>query len=252
MLITSDREDLKMYMNIITEYVIIKLCDGFILTTVKGINLVATQALPQDVDARTEDDFIYISKPSVENCLQLVCLEELKCYLINDISIMDDKFTFLIGNLYHELCHADAKAKMPNLHAINNCETCKYIHRVIAHYWIEFVVEYESHRVGIRTKDDLCVSFVNTKWNIKYFDFNRNDTSDMFWLIFTSSYFLGLCFASGKFDYYVEQITDEALKDMLRELYDMSIALYQKMPFDDYSVITELEAVFYKYKKVSI
>lgn len=252
MLITSDREDLKMYMTKITEYVIASLCEDLILTTIKGIKLVDSEELPQDVDARSEDDYIYISKSSVENCLQLVSMEELDSYLINEIIQMDEKFIFLIGNVYHELCHADAKVKMPKLHSIINDDISRNIHKILAHYWIEFVVEYESHRVGIRTKDDLCISFVNTKWNIKYIKYNRNDINDMFWLIFTSSYFIGLCYATGKFDYYIEHITDEALKDMLRELYEMSIALYQKMPFDDYSIIADLETVFDKYWKESI
>jgi hypothetical protein len=248
-LTTSDREDFKLYMNIITEYVIAKFCDDFILSTVKGINLVDSKVLPQDVDARTEDDYIYISKSSVENCLQLINLEELESYLLNDISKMNDKFTFLIGNLYHELCHADAKVKMPILHSVIYDDESKNIHKVLTHYWIEFVVEYESHRVGIKTKDDLCISFINAKWNIKYFKFNHNDDNDMFWLIFTSSYFIGLCYATGKIDYYIEQCLDDILKDMIRELYDKSISLYEKMPFDDYTNITELESLLDKYWK---
>ena len=248
-LITSDREDLYLYMKIITDYVIENLCNDLVLTTVQGITIVDSEILPQDVDARTEDDFILISKSSIENCKLIIDKEELDNYLLNDISKMNDKFIFLIGNLYHELCHADVKHRMPNLHNIMYGDESSSMQMITAHYWVEFVAEYESHRTGLRTKDDFCISFVNAKWDIKYLKYNRNDYNDMFWLAYVSSYFIGLCYAMDKFDFYVEQISNIILKDLMIELYDMSLDIYQKLPFDDYPEIEDVEELFNKYWK---
>jgi len=118
------------------------------------------------------------------------------------------------------------------------------LEKLVAHFWIEFVVECKSGEQHFRSEVEFCDSFITTKWDIQYIKGNRDDIKDLYWLMYTTPYFIALCFINNCFDYYFGKITDEQIAILVQKLYVICTDLYKRDSFDNYDKIKSIGEIF--------
>jgi len=151
----------------------------------------------------------------------------------------------ILNNLYHEFCHINERALSPILHNIIADEKhYTILEKLVAHFLIEFVVECKSSEQHFRSEIEFCDSFLAVNWNIKYIEGNRDDTKDLYWLMYTMLYFIALCFINDCFEYYIKKITDKQIAQLVQQLYIVCTDLYRGEPFDNYDKIKVIGEIF--------
>lgn len=236
------------YLSCLKRYVITEYGASLDLSLCPPLRIVEAGGLPKDVLTRIEEESILVSMEQILRCKGKV--PNIEEFLQgSELDRQDSDLQLLMQNLLHEFCHVDAKKKMSNLHGYMMDERTSVIDSLIAHYWIEFCVETESLKRFYK-EDKFSQSFVDYKWEIQYFKSNRNDRHDMFWLIYTSSYFIANNFVNGTIQEYLSKICDDSLKEYCLELYNKSTEIYvEKMPFDNFEQIKALYDRFDGYWK---
>lgn len=245
MLIEAENSEMESYLKVIVEYLKGNLCQGMNLSELNHIRTVDRSKLPRNVDARSEDDTIFLSVQSIRQAMESVNLSELEAYLKKDIEEMQGKVVNILNNLYHEFCHMNERSASPILHNIITDEKhYTILEKLVAHFWIEFVVECKSGEQHFRSEVEFCDSFITTKWDIQYIKGNRDDIKDLYWLMYTTPYFIALCFINNCFDYYFGKITDEQISILVQKLYVICTDLYKRDSFDNYDKIKVIGEIF--------
>ena len=102
MLIEAENSEMESYLKVIVEYLKGNLCQGMNLSELNHIKTVDRSKLPRNVDARSEDDTIFLSVQSIRQAMESVNLSKLKAYLKIDIEVMQVNVVNILNNLYHE------------------------------------------------------------------------------------------------------------------------------------------------------
>lgn len=236
--------DIEKYLDIIKEYLISKHCAEMDFSYLKEFIIVDRSELPQNVDARTKGNNIIVSKQSILGAMNTVPLYELEEYLEKPVVDMEEKITFILGNIYHEFCHMHEKKEMPQIHNVVSEEGFTVLEKLVSRFWIEFVVEYKSGKKHFKSEKQFCDSFVEARWDIKYIKVNRDDVKDLYWLINTSAYFIALCYAHDCIEYYLNRIQNNEIRYLMEKLYNSCVYLYNNVPVDDMKIIYNIGKVF--------
>ncbi|GFI32464.1 hypothetical protein IMSAGC013_03863 [Lachnospiraceae bacterium] len=245
LVIEAENSDMESYLKVIIEHLKSNLCQEMNLSELNNIKAVDSSKLPRNVDARSEGDTIFLSIQSIQQAMKNVNLSELESHLKKDIEEMQCEVVNILNNLYHEICHMNERTISPILHNIIADENhYTILEKLVAHYWIEFVVECKSGEQHFRSEVEFCDSFIATKWNIQYIKGNRDDIKDLYWLMYSTPYFIALCFINNCFDYYCGKIIDEQIAVLVQKLYAVCTDLYKEESFDNYDKIKVIGEIF--------
>ena len=246
MLIETNNTDVKNYLKFFLRYLQNNLCKDMKLSELKEIKIVNRDKLPRNVDARSEGNTVFLSYQSIIAAMDMVGIQNIQQCLEKDIEQMPCEVTYILNNLYHELCHMEERTLMPNIHKILlDKDGYTILEKLVAHFWIEFVVECKSGEQRFRSETTFCNSFISTKWEISYLKGNREDTRDLYWLMYTTPYFISLCYINNCFDDYIKKVSDIKISSLLKRLYTLCANLYTKDFFDDsYNTIKEIGIIF--------
>ena len=243
--IEAEKFEMESYLQVLVEYLKSNLCKGMNLSELNNIKIVDRCKLPRNVDARSEGDTIFLSAQSVSQAMESVNLSGLASYLKKDIEEMQYKVVSILNNLYHEFCHMNERTISPNLHnIISDKKRYTVLEKLVAHFWIEFVVECKSGEQHLRSEVEFCNSFIAAKWDIQYIKVNRDDMKNLYWLMYSTPYFIALCYVNDCFDYYFRMITNEQIAILVQKLYAVCIDLYKEVPFDNYDKIKVIGEIF--------
>lgn len=245
LVIETENPDMENYLKVIVGYLKDNLCQEMNLSELNNIKAVDSSKLPRNVDARIEDDTILLSVSSIRQAIESISLYELATHLEQDIEEINSNVMNLLNNIYHEFCHINERAISPNIHSAIEDEK-PFLEKLVAHFWIEYIVECKSRKKHFKSPFEYCDSFVRTKWDIQYMRVNRDDAKDLYWLIYTMAYFIALCFINDCFDYYLRKITDKQISQLVQQLYIVCKNLYNEEPFDDYKKIKIIGEIFEK------
>lgn len=244
-LIKAENPEMESYLSIIEEYLNVNLCKDMNLSELSNIKAVDRSKLPKNVDARSEGDTIFLSIQSIRQAMESVNLSKLAEHLKNDVKEIQPKVVNILNNLYHELCHMNERTILPVLHnIILDKKHYTLLEKLVAHFWIEFVVECKSGEQNFRSEVEFCDSFIAAKWNIQYIRGNRDDVKDLYWLMYSTPYFIALCFINDCFDYYVRKIADNKIAGLAKKLYVVCTDLYKGESFDNYNNIKVIGEIF--------
>ena len=243
--IEAENIEMENYLKVVVEYLKSNLCKEMNLSEVNSIKTVDRSRLPKNVDARSEGDTIFLSIQSIRQAMESVNPSGLVAYLKKDIEEMQCRVVNILNNLYHEFCHMNERVVSPNLHNIISDEKhYTILEKLVAHFWIEFVVECKSGEQHFRSEVQFCDSFVAAKWDIQYIKGNRDDMKDLYWLMYVMPYFIALCFINDCFDIYFKKISDEQIAILVKKLYVVCTDLYKGDSFDDYDTIKVIGEIF--------
>lgn len=245
LLIETNSTDVKNYLKYFLRYLQNNLCKNMKLSELKEIKIVNRDKLPRNVDARSEGNTVFLSYQSIIAAMDRVGIQNIQQCLEKDIEQMPCEITYILNNLYHELCHMEERTLMPNIHKILlDRDGYTVLEKLVAHFWIEFVVECKSGEQHFRSETTFCNSFISAKWEISYLKGNREDTRDLYWLMYTTPYFISLCYINNCFDDYIKRVSDIKILSLLKKLYTLCVNLYTKDFFDSYNTIKEIGIIF--------
>ena len=244
--IEAENPKMKNYLEIFEKHLRNGLCRDMNLSELNLIKTVDRNMLPKNVDARNIGDTIFLSFQSIEEAMKTVNLSMVATYLNRSIEDMNCEVKNLLNNLYHEFCHINERSILPSIHNIINDDNNKYnlLEKLVAHFWIEFVVECKSGEQHFRSETELCDSFATANWDIKYIKGNRDDINDLYWLMYSTPYFISLCFINHCFENYCSKITDKKIATLVQKLYIVCTNLYKEGPFDNYEKIKVIGDIY--------
>ena len=225
----------EVFLSLVYEYVIATFAQGLNLSSLKKIEIV--DSLPGSSDGRMVDSNTILLSKRLYDLLSTFDIETLKS---------NDNFNSIVGTLYHELCHINEQAIMPNIHSFCHNDEID-IEYCVALFWIEYIVELKTNRVLKRNKDKFCNDVALCEWNIDKFNFEDADTSNYFYLIKVLPYVLASCSNDRNYSYF-DLIKNASVKNMALELNDAVLESLREYPFDDINKLHKIKTVFINYK----
>lgn len=157
-LFKAENSEMENYLRVIEEYLKSNLCKDMTLSKINNIKTVDRSKLPRNVDARSEGDTIFLSIQSIKQAMESVSLFELPAQLKKDVREMQCNVVNILNNLYHEFCHINERALLPILHNIIADEKhYTILEKLVAHFWIEFVVECKSGEQHFRSEIEFWI-----------------------------------------------------------------------------------------------
>ena len=114
LLIETNSTDVKNYLKYFLRYLQNNLCKNMKLSELKEIKIVNRDKLPRNVDARSEGNTVFLSYQSIIAAMDRVGIQNIQQCLEKDIEQMPCEITYILNNLYHELCHMEERTLMPH------------------------------------------------------------------------------------------------------------------------------------------
>lgn len=233
----------------IYEYLLNEKCAHLDLDNLERIVVVSNNELPAGVDARFENRQVLVKEESVKNSLSHIKEKDINKYIFEQIKdLSDNKTKLLIDNVMHELFHCDAEKKMPALHSMIRSDSPEPWKGCMARFWIEFTVEYNSHKNSFLRKEKLLEQISNAQWEIDCFFGDKNEEKTMYKLIYVASYFVPLNLLYGTEEKYLKNVNDKQIYNLYSRLFAICRKLIDKEKYiDGYSEIMSIENVFKDY-----
>lgn len=191
------------------------------LDGIKEINIIDN--IPNiDSDGRYENDRILLFKDKMEEYLK------------------NDDVNTIKSTIYHELCHVDAKKRLPQLHALHE----KYMEEenYIKTYTIMVYIEYVTHKKSIKyEKKESIKRFLESINNIEW-DFEDYELKIKF--VKSVPYVLARVFNNPE---YINIIKNREFTDRIIQVKEIIEKINNGELTDDYSSLHELEMFVSKY-----
>lgn len=195
---------------------IIKVNNNLCLDKLKGVKIVKDSLLDSSSSASYRDNFILLPKNKIEKYIN------------------ENNYNLIKSTIYHELCHVDIEARLPNLHTLHK----KYLQEenYIKVYTIMIYIEYLTHLKSyeLETDDNIKIFFKslnNRNWNF-------SDEIDCIYFIKCSPYVV----ARLKHNYEnLNLINNKEFKEHILEIKDIFERLELHKDIDDYKILTDLE-----------
>ena len=134
----------ELFLSYVYEYIIINFAQNFNLSSLRRIEIV--DSLPGLSDGRMVDSNTILLSKRLYDLLTTFDIEVLKS---------NDNFNSIVGTLYHELCHINEPAIMPNIHSFCHNDEID-IEYCVALFWIEYIVELKTNIVLKMNKEKFC------------------------------------------------------------------------------------------------
>lgn len=233
----------------ILSYLLENKCNQLELGNLKKIVGDRNKKLAKGVGARYESGILYVKEKDMTDALKKMDTKKLNSYNFNQLE-EDRNFhlKLVVDNVMHELFHCDAEIKMSKLHALNYNKDEDIWKRCIAHFWIECTVEYNSRKISFLKNENLLEQISNADWDINCFWDCGNNFGNMYYFIYTASYFVALNLAFDLGDKYIGKVKEDKIKHIYSDLISKSKPMLKRNIYiDDYSEIKRFEMVFKKY-----
>ena len=197
------------------------------------------------IDANPESDGRLIDHGN-----KIVLSERLfKKILHFDIDVLIDSAPFdtIISTIYHEIGHSSDMVNMPSMYNyVYETEDVTPVSFAV-YLFLEYVAERRSSKLVNSERIYFYEQYLAGSWNV----YNLNEGNDDYAFWYTakvSIYFIINIIAENKRDYYLDKIDDELLKSFIVDLEDVLGNTYNKLPFDDITRCSDIEAVLNNYR----
>lgn len=167
-------------------------------------------------DGKFENDVIILPMDKIESYI--------KCENINIIK----------STIYHELCHAHLKTKLPFIHELSQ----KYIkeENYVKYFTIMVYIEYITHLMSVKYENKIIITnFLKSVNNIKW---NFNNEESKIWYIKCLPYVLAR--TKEKVEY-LNIIDNKEFKDNCNEAKEIFNKFDKNNLIDDYKILNKLE-----------
>ena len=207
-----------------------KYCADFNLKSLKKVIL--TNDLPRDSDGRNYKTHIAINAENIKTLVRTDGDE-------HKASIRKT----LISTIYHELCHVETRAIMPNLYAICEDENSDAVDAFVAQFWIEYVTHVRYRFLeNVKVTAKYCDDFLNYDWrkaNHKYWSMIKGLPYFIYrWQKLHSDNFLIKLSAHN--------VANKFIKHHIEATYKICTKLVNcYYPFDDFDKLSFLRNLFY-------
>lgn len=157
-------------------------------------------------------------------------------------------FKMIVNTLYHEMGHITDWAQYPRIYAEAESMENKKV-GLPSLFWIEYIAEKRSQSKDNSNSTEFCVQFVKGQWHAHYCSFDDIKEENFFYMNKVISYFMARTVDVIFREKFMNEISNELLKEYLCELRVEIERLEKLLPFDEPEKLCDLYDIMNKYYK---